>query len=179
MPFDDWILAFCPILSQLKIDLCYPSIKLGLWGNLHCRPLLSHPLFFALLKQEMALCSLCMENLPRALHREISQGTFSCSLFLLASGQHSPAGVIYQQIRRKRKERKKERKMSNRKRFGGLLCGHGPSTTSWCSIALEILAHVVQMQHGPSVHLRSPPRAGYGCKAVSAPHAVDSIFIWK
>ena len=100
-------MAFCPILKELKTDLCYPSIKLGLWGNLHCRALLSHPLFFALLKQETALCSLSVQNLPRALHREISQATFSCSLFSLASGQHSPAGVIYQQIRRKRKERNK------------------------------------------------------------------------
>lgn len=153
MPFDDLIFAFCSILREFKIDLCYPSIKLGLWGNLLCKALLSYPLFFALFQQETTLCSLSVQNLQRALH---SQAMFSCSLFLLASGQHSPAGVIYQQIRRKRKERK----MSNRKRFGG----HCPPTTSWCSISLQILAHVVQTQCGPSLHLRSPPCAGCGCQ---------------
>lgn len=69
--------------------------------------------------------------------------------------------------------------MSNRKRFGGLSCGHGPSTTSRHSIAFQILAHMLQMQHGSSLHLGSPPRAGYGCKAVSAAPAVEGTFVWK
>jgi len=29
------------------------------------------------------------------------------------------------------------------------------------------------------LHLRSPPCASYGCKAVSATYAVGGIFIWK
>jgi len=40
--------------------------------------------------------------------------------------------------------------MSNRKRFGILSCGHGPSPISQHSVALQILAHTLQMQHGSS-----------------------------
>lgn len=150
-----------------------PFRKAGL-----CRALPSQPLFFALLKQEAALCSLSAQNLPRALQREISQAAFSCSLFLLASGQHSPAGVIYQQIRRKRKEEKKNEQQE--KIWWSIMWArpvyHFVVLNSLQSL---ILAHVVQTRRGPSLHLRSSPCAGYCCEAGRAAHAMQGVFVWK
>lgn len=170
-------MAFCPILRELKIDLCHPSIQLGLWGNLHCRALLSHPLSFGLLKQEMALCSLSVQNLLRALHREISQATVSCSLFPLASGQHSPAGVIYQQIRRKRKERKK--KEPQEKVWWSIMWAQPIYHLTVLNSSSDFSTYAANATYRPSLHLRSFPRAGYCCKAASATHAVEGIFVWK
>lgn len=114
-------------------------------------------------------CKTCWE-----LSKEkVSQATFSCSLFLLAPGQPSLAGVVYQQIRRKRKERKRE-KMSNRKRFDDLSHGHGPPTT-WFSVSPQIFS-----TSGAKATLTfTPPCAGCCCKAGTAIHIKEGISIWR
>lgn len=103
---------------------------------------------------------------------KVSQATFSCSLFLLAPGQHFLAGVVYQQIRRRRREREQE-KMGNGKIFDGLSHGHGASTTWFC------VSSDFSRRGAKAAQTFTPPPAGCCCKAGTAIHIKEGISIWK